>query len=150
MLTEGATLELSDARRPSPLWGYVYLYIKIYRANSYFKLTMAKRTRAYSRPTRQAAELLGAQIRQARVERRWTVRELAERAGISTSTLLKIERGNPTVGLGVTFDVATLVGVPLFYEDRARLATETLHSRERAALLPQRVRRQDRDLNDEF
>jgi transcriptional regulator with XRE-family HTH domain len=111
---------------------------------------MPKRTRTYSRPARQAAELLGAQVRQARVERRWTVRELAERAGISTSTLLKVEQGDPTVGLGVAFDVATLVGVPLFYEDRARLAAEALRHRERVTLLPQRVRERDRDLDNEF
>lgn len=111
---------------------------------------MAKRTRAYSRTVRQAAELLGSQIRQARVERRWTMRQLAERAGISTSTLLKVERGDPTVSVGVAFDVATLVGVPLFYDDPARLGAEAARGRDRVALLPQRVRERAEELDNEF
>jgi transcriptional regulator with XRE-family HTH domain len=111
---------------------------------------MAKRKRAYLRGTRHAAALLGSQIRQARVERRWTMRELAERAGISLPTLIKVERGDPSVALGVAFDIATLVGVPLFYEDLSRLASELRRSRDRAALLPQRVRTRDQELENEF
>jgi len=101
---------------------------------------MAKRTRAYSRTVRHAAALLGAQVRAARVERRWSTRELADRAGISTGTLLRVERGDPTVSLGVAFDIATLVGVPLYADDRTRLAAELTRARERLTLLPQRVR----------
>jgi transcriptional regulator with XRE-family HTH domain len=111
---------------------------------------MPKRTRAYSRTVRQAAELLGSQVREARIERRWTVRELAERAGISTSTLLKVEQGDPSVTLGVAFDVAALVGVPLFYEDRASLGVELVRRRDRLTLLPQRVREPKGDLGNEF
>lgn len=109
---------------------------------------MAKRTRAYSRTVRDAAELLGAQIRQARVERRWTAAQLAERAGISIETLRKVERGEPTVSLGVAFDVATLVGVPLFFEERSRLASELARARERLVLMPRRVR--PRAVDDDF
>jgi transcriptional regulator with XRE-family HTH domain len=111
---------------------------------------MAKQTRAYSRTVRHAAELLGSQIREARVERRWTVRELAERAGISTSTLLKVEQGDPSVTLGVAFDVATLVGVPLFDTDRAALGAELARRRDRLTLLPQRIREREEDLGNEF
>ncbi|MGH2859506.1 MAG: helix-turn-helix domain-containing protein [Solirubrobacteraceae bacterium] len=101
---------------------------------------MAKRTRAYSRTVRNAAQLLGAQIRLARIERRWSAHELADRAGISKDTLRKVEKGDPTVSLGVAFDLATLVGVPLFYEERSRLASETARAQERVALMPQRIR----------
>jgi transcriptional regulator with XRE-family HTH domain len=111
---------------------------------------MSKPIRAYSRTVRQAAELLGSLIKEARVERRWTVRELAERAGISTSTLLKVEKGDPSVTLGVAFDVAVLVGVPLFHEDRAGLGKELVRRRDRLTLLPQRVRRSEEDLGNEF
>lgn len=89
-------------------------------------------------------------MREARVERRWTVRELAERAGISTSTLQKVEQGDPSVTLGVAFDVATLVGVPLFDLDRSRLGAELARRRDRLALLPQRVRDPEADLGNEF
>lgn len=111
---------------------------------------MPKRRRAYSRTVRQAAGLLGSQVREARVERRWTVRELAERAGVSTATLQKVERGDPSVTLGVALDVASLLGVPLFTEDRSRLASELTSRRERLALLPQRVRPSRDDLDNEF
>ncbi|MDQ3935051.1 MAG: helix-turn-helix domain-containing protein [Actinomycetota bacterium] len=99
---------------------------------------------------RHAAQLLGAQIRQARVERHWSIRELADRAGVSTGTLLKVEHGDPSVSLGIAFDVANLVGVPLFYEDPSRLADEVARSRERLALLPQRVRERETDVDDAF
>ena len=84
---------------------------------------------------------------------RWAYRdviELAERAGISTNTLHKVEQGDPSVCLGTALDVATLVGVPLFYEDRSRLAEEAARSRDRAALLPQRVRQREGDLDNDF
>lgn len=109
---------------------------------------MAKEKRAYSRTVRNAAELLGAQTRQARVQRRWSAQELAKRAGISLDTLRKVEKGDPSVSLGVAFDVAALVGVPLFFEDRSRLASETARARERLALMPQRVRA--RAVDDDF
>jgi transcriptional regulator with XRE-family HTH domain len=99
---------------------------------------------------RAAAELLGLYVKQARLERRWSVRELAERAGISTTTLLKIERGDPSVTLGVAFDVAALVGVPLFFDDRRGLAEELARNRDRVALLPRRVRGRDGDVDDDF
>jgi hypothetical protein len=63
-------------------------------------------------------------------------------------TLRKVERGDPTVSLGVAFDVAALVGVPLFFEDRSRLASETARARERIVLMPQRVR--SPAVNDDF
>jgi transcriptional regulator with XRE-family HTH domain len=110
---------------------------------------MPKRTHAYPRTVRHATQLLGSEIKLARVERRWSVRELAERAGISTGTLRKVEQGDPTVAIGTAFDVATLVGVPLFYEDRSRLAEATRLNRERAALIPQRVHRRG-EVDDDF
>ena len=99
-----------------------------------------KKERVYSGTVHHAAELLGAQVRQGRIQRGWTVRQLAERAGISTNTLLKVEHGDPSVAMGIAFDLAVLVGVPLFFDDRNRLASEASRAQERAALLGQRVR----------
>ncbi len=109
-----------------------------------------KRTRIYSRSALEAAQLLGSQIALARRERRWSMRELAERAGITLPTLSKVERGDPTVSLGVAFEVATLVGVPLFYEDRPRLTLDLDRTRARAALLPQRIRVPTDGVKDDF
>jgi transcriptional regulator with XRE-family HTH domain len=110
---------------------------------------MSKRQHAYPATVHEAAELLGAEIRQARIARRWTVRELAERAGISPATLQKVERGNPSVSLGTAFDVAVLVGVPLFYADSSRLADEAARIR-RPTLLPRAVRHSGGELDNEF
>ena len=111
---------------------------------------MAKVRHAYSRTVTYAAELLGAEVRQARLERRWSVRELAERAGVSTGTLQKVEHGDPSVSLGTAFDAAALVGVPLFYSDRERLGDEAVRARRRPVLLPTAVRKRARDLDNAF
>lgn len=104
----------------------------------------------YSPYTADAAKLLGAQIQQGRHERRWSAEELAQRVGISRPTLSKIERGDPSVGLGAAFEAARLVGVPLFEEDRNQLRSELGRSRDRLALLPRRVRRPRADADDDF
>ena len=108
-----------------------------------------KVTRAFHPVSAEAAKVLGAQVRSARVQRGWTLRELADRVGATPSTVGKVERGDLTVGLGVAFDAAVLVGVPLFFEDRPRLALEADRGVERLALLPRRVR-PNREVDDDF
>jgi transcriptional regulator with XRE-family HTH domain len=108
------------------------------------------RPRQYSPEALEAAALLGAQIRLARLERRWSQQDLAERAGITADTLSKIERGEPSVGLGSAFEAAALVGVPLFYDDRSRLTMDLDRVRSRSALLPQRVRAGHERVKDDF
>ena len=106
--------------------------------------------RAYSETVRSAAALLGAQVRAGRIQRGWTVRELAERGGISTPTLLKVEHGDPSVAFGTALDLAVLTGVALFYDDRARLPAEAARARERATLLARRVRPSGEEPDYEF
>jgi transcriptional regulator with XRE-family HTH domain len=107
------------------------------------------RQRTYSPIALEAARLLGARVRLARRERGWTLRELAERVGVTQPTLIKIERGDPSVGLGVAFEAAVLAGVPLFHEDRSRLRLEAGRIEDRLALLPQAVRKPT-DVHDDF
>ena len=47
--------------------------------------------------------LLGERIKLARLRRRWRAESVAERAGISRSTLWQVEKGNPSVALGAYF-----------------------------------------------
>ena len=108
------------------------------------------RDRAYSHYAEEAARLLGSQVQLARRERRWPVRELAERAGVSINTIRKVESGDMTVAIGTALDVAALLGVPLFHEDRARVAIERELVEARLALLPQRVRHPRREVRDDF
>jgi transcriptional regulator with XRE-family HTH domain len=108
-----------------------------------------KRIRTYSPVTVDAALLLGARVQLARRERRWTLQELAERVGVTHSTMRKVERGDLTVALGVAFEAAAVLGVPLFHEDRARRSLEAARVDDRLALLPQLVRR-PLEVDDDF
>lgn len=110
---------------------------------------MAQVARPYSRLTREAARLLGGRIAVARRERRWTIEELAKRVGVSHVTMAKVERGNLSVSLGVAFEAAVILGIPLFDEsaERRRLERELIDSR--LAVLPQRVRRREK-VDDDF
>lgn len=106
--------------------------------------------RAYSRTVRHACELLGTEIRQGRIERHWPIRELAERAGVTPRTVVRVEHGDPTVGIGTCFDLAVLCGVPLFGTDRAELDRQLANSRHRLTLLPAAARRPRPRVDDEF
>lgn len=106
-------------------------------------------TRTFSPLTREAAELLGARVRLARRERRWTLQELADRVGVTAVTMRKVERGDPSVGLGVAFESAVVVGVPLFDQDRSRLALEAAQVGDRLAVLPKLVRKPT-EVDDDF
>ncbi|HKG38692.1 MAG TPA: helix-turn-helix transcriptional regulator [Conexibacter sp.] len=97
----------------------------------------------------EAARLLGARVRLARHERGWTLQELADRVGVTHPTMTKVERGDPSVRLGVAFEAAVLVGVPLFHEDRARFGLEARIVEDRLAVLPQLVRK-PAEIDDDF
>jgi serine/threonine-protein kinase HipA len=101
---------------------------------------MAIKTRPYSGYTREVLALLGQQIRVGRKERRWSAQDLAERAGISRDTLQHIEKGDARCAIGLVFEVAALVGVPLFTLDLPTLARERSHAEAKLALLPKAVR----------
>lgn len=105
--------------------------------------------RALSSLTLEAAKLLGASVRLGRRQRRWTVAELAERVGVGEATMLKVEHGDPGVRLGIAFEAAALVGVPLFDEDSSRRVLEAGRVEDRLAVLPQRIRRPS-EVDDDF
>jgi len=109
-----------------------------------------RRAHSYSVYSREAARLLGARIGEGRRERRWSAQELADRVGVSRATLAKAEAGDPSVGLGIAFEAAALVGVPLFEPDPDRLGRELDLARDRLALLPRRVRRRGEETVDDF
>jgi len=107
------------------------------------------RSHTLSPATLEATKLLGAGVRLGRRQRHWTVAELAERVGVSETTMLKVEHGDPGVRLGIAFEAAALVGLPLFDEDRSRRALEAARIEGRLAVLPERVRR-PREVDDDF
>ena len=67
--------------------------------------------------TKEALRLLGTSIKAHRLQRHWSIDELARRVGVSHPTIIKIERADPTVAIGTVLEAATLVGVPLYDVD---------------------------------
>ena len=111
---------------------------------------MAAHVRAYSRTTRDALTLLGHAIRLARKERRMTEADLAARIGIARSTFQAIEKGHPKVEIGLVFEAAVLLGVPLFVDEPSRLAPEISRLKDKLALLPHSIRRARVEARDDF
>jgi transcriptional regulator with XRE-family HTH domain len=109
-----------------------------------------KNPRTYSPEVVEAGRLLGAQVRLGRLERRWTLDELAERVGVGVNTMRKVERGDLTVGLAPAFEAATLVGIPLFHADPERRNLEARETEARLAVVPARARRPLRDSDVDF
>lgn len=64
-----------------------------------------------SPPAEMAGHHLGALVRQARLARRWTMVELAERARVSLATLKRIEGGSLSTSLGAWLAVLERVGL---------------------------------------
>ena len=71
---------------------------------------MPRLQRTYSAITKEALRLLSLQIKMARKERRMTEAELAERIGVARSTVQLIEKGAPTVAVGLVFEARGLWG----------------------------------------
>lgn len=105
--------------------------------------------RATSRYAREALTLFGRLVRAGRIDRGLTAEELAERAGVSRGLLHRLESGHPGVSLGVAFEIAAIVGIPLFETDRG-LAESVEHAGLRLRLLPKAVRAPAREVKDDF
>ncbi|GAB2698681.1 helix-turn-helix domain-containing protein [Thalassiella azotivora] len=109
-----------------------------------------RKAHTYSPRTLDAVRVLGLEIARVRRARRWTQSELAERTGISDSTLRSIEHGSPTASIGVVFELAALLGIDLFGASPEQLPALVERGRERLALLPARVRTTPDEVEDDF
>ena len=111
---------------------------------------MPKRLRTYSKYAQDAVCLLGQQIKLSRKQRKWSEANLAERAGISRATLQRIEAGEMSPSIGLVFEIASLVGVPLFEQDLERLSDNIELTETKIALLPKRIRANKKIVDDDF
>ena len=105
---------------------------------------------ALSAPTREAVQVLGLEIARSRRARRWSQAELAERGGVTRVTVRNVERGAPSVAIGTAFELAVLVGVPLFGVDAPQLSALAAGARDRLAVLPARVRSRQTVVDEDF
>lgn len=114
-------------------------------------IKMAKSiVRTYSSYTEEALVLLAKLIRAARLEKKMSAQEVAERSGISRGMLSRIEKADPKCEIGATFEVARIVGVTLFEAEPSRLTMRTRQVEEKLALLPKRARKAKKEVNDDF
>lgn len=69
---------------------------------------------------------VGENIRLARKRRKLTTIQVAERAGINRSTLVEIEKGNPSVSMGAYFNTLRVMGLQ---NDFLKLAADDEYGR---------------------
>lgn len=108
------------------------------------------RARTYSHYNREAITLLAGLIRTARLERKLTAQEVADRAGISRGLVQRIEKGDLKCEIGAVFEVASILGIRLFDMDETSLAKHIKQTEEKLALLPKAVRKKVRIAHDDF
>jgi transcriptional regulator with XRE-family HTH domain len=97
----------------------------------------------------QALKDLGNQIRLARKRRQWTVSELASKMSVSAPTVMAIEHGQPTVGMGILFSALWILGLEkelfkLSHPDD-QVGLELMNRR-----LPKRIRQSIRKTDNDF
>lgn len=71
---------------------------------------MSKRTVIVMPETQRTLEIMGKQIKMARLRRNLATELVAERAGISRATLWAVEKGTPTVSIGTYAAVLHALG----------------------------------------
>lgn len=111
---------------------------------------MLRTPRTYSRLTEEALLLLGKQIKLARKRRRMSEHDLAARVGIARSTLQLIEKGSPSVAIGLALEAATLAGVDLFVPETTTLVPEIEQTDDKLALMPRSIRKPRYEVDDDF
>lgn len=83
-------------------------------------------THTLPRSARRALAKLGKDIAVARKKRRISTVSMAERAFISRGTLYKVEKGDPSVSMGVYATVLSILGLVDGLGDLADRSTDTL------------------------
>lgn len=91
-------------------------------------------------PVRHALRKLGHDLRDARRRRRIAVAIAAQRASVSRTTLVKIEKGDPGVALGIYATVLFVVGMIERLADLADPKHDAVGLQLEEEHLPQRIR----------
>jgi len=96
--------------------------------------------KTYSPYSREAVLLLGKMIKQARIQKRWSEKELAERANVSRETVQRAEKGAPACAVGTVFELAFLVDIRLFESELSSMKAQSRAVDANLVLLPSRIR----------
>ena len=93
-----------------------------------------------SSAVQKALRKFGADVRDARRRRRLPMALVADRAFTSRSTLQRIERGDPSVGMGIYASVLNALGLLESLADLADVANDPMGRTLEEQSLPKRVR----------
>ena len=100
-------------------------------------------------PVRRALRKLGHDIRDARRRRRIPAAIAAQRASISRTTLVKIEKGDPGVAMGLYATVLFVMGMADRIGDLADPRNDSVGLQLEEERLPQRIRARTKRRKDE-
>ena len=75
---------------------------------------------------------------------------MAERCDTTRATVRKVEQGNPSTAIGLYFEAASLLGIPLIAEDSGKLSELQNRLNLELSVLPQRVRKGSEEVFDDF
>lgn len=101
-------------------------------------------TKATPIPVSRALRKLGEDLKNARKRRRITTKLVAERAGISRTTLTHIEKGSAGVSIGAYAKVLFTLGLIAHLADMADIQFDKLGQTLETECLPQRIRHKNR------
>ncbi len=59
---------------------------------------------------------LGARLKEARLRRNWTQQQTAEKAGLSESSVKKVESGSPRITVGAYLSILDVFGLPTAFD----------------------------------
>jgi transcriptional regulator with XRE-family HTH domain len=99
-------------------------------------------------PVIKAMHKVGKDINDARRRRRITIELMAERAGVSRTTIGKIEKGDPTTSIGGYASVLFVLGMTDRLSDLVDGAHDLIGRRLEDEKLPQRVRMRSQKSED--
>jgi transcriptional regulator with XRE-family HTH domain len=111
---------------------------------------MSKVNVFFSKQTIGALEHFASLLEISRKNKSFTIEDLASRVGISKSTAIRILKGSPKVNIGVYFETARIVGVPLFDADPSRFEISKKKTKDIESLLPKRVRPKEMEIDNDF
>lgn len=89
-------------------------------------------------------------IKAARLNKGLSQDNLAKRINISRYSVMALEKGDPKVSIGVVFEAASIVGIPLLAESEQELQKLNIITSGYNSLLPKRVRHKKGLIDDDF
>ena len=93
---------------------------------------------------------LGERLKEARLRRNWTQAETADKAGLSESSIKKVEAGSPRITVGAYLSLLDVFGLPTAFDAVLAPGDDTLGEALGRSSLRQRARQPRTEPEDEW